>query len=200
MRPKRPSPALVIAWIALASSLGGTGYAATQIGSGQIRNRSIQGLDIKNDTISTSKIKDSAVTSQEIRNATIQRADLAADALPNPGLGAPVAVQGQTATLGPGQISGATATCPPGTTLTGGGYASVGADSEVFTNTSYGGATTWYVNLDNFDSSLTATVTAQAMCAAVAPGAVATARKVDARAARLAAEAIAVRRAAHAGG
>ena len=53
----RPSPALVIALIALFVSLGGVGYAAATIGSGQIENNSIRGKDIRNHTIGSKDVK-----------------------------------------------------------------------------------------------------------------------------------------------
>lgn len=53
----RPSPALVVALIALFVALGGVGYAATKIGSGQIRNNSVRGKDIRNRTITSKDVK-----------------------------------------------------------------------------------------------------------------------------------------------
>lgn len=47
----RPSPAMVVALIALFVALGGSSYAALRIGSAQIKNNSIQSKDIKNRTI-----------------------------------------------------------------------------------------------------------------------------------------------------
>lgn len=47
----KPSPATVMSALALFVALGGTGYAATQIGSAQIRDNSVQSRDIRNGTI-----------------------------------------------------------------------------------------------------------------------------------------------------
>jgi len=49
---KRPSPALVLALLALIVALGGTGYAATQlpknsVGSKQVKNASVKAKDLK---------------------------------------------------------------------------------------------------------------------------------------------------------
>ena len=60
---RRPSPALVVAALALFVALGGVSYAAATIGSAQIKNNSIKGKDIKNRTIKTSDI------SKKARNA-----------------------------------------------------------------------------------------------------------------------------------
>ena len=52
MRPRmsRPSPALVVASIALFVALGGTGYAAAtgSIDTREIKNSTIRGKDVKN--------------------------------------------------------------------------------------------------------------------------------------------------------
>jgi|GEM_PF-1787250 len=56
MKPRTPSPALVISIVALCVSLGGSAYAATVITSKQIKNGTIQGVDIKNGTILSSKL------------------------------------------------------------------------------------------------------------------------------------------------
>ena len=52
-RPHRPSPAMVIALIALFVALGGTGYAAAtgSIDSREIKNSSIQGTDVKDKSL-----------------------------------------------------------------------------------------------------------------------------------------------------
>lgn len=55
MKLRTPSPALVISFIALAVALGGSAYAATVITSSQIRNGTIQNVDIKKGTIQSSK-------------------------------------------------------------------------------------------------------------------------------------------------
>ena len=61
-RPRMPSPAMVVALIALSVALGGTGYAA---------------LKLPKNSVGTKQIKRNAVTSVKIKNGTIRRADLA---------------------------------------------------------------------------------------------------------------------------
>ena len=46
----------VVALMALFVALGGTSYAATRIGSKQIKNNSVRGVDIKNRTIKSRDI------------------------------------------------------------------------------------------------------------------------------------------------
>lgn len=62
MRP-RLSPGLVIAVLALVLASGGVGYAAATIGSAQIKNNSVTGIDIKNRTL----------TSADVKNASLKR-------------------------------------------------------------------------------------------------------------------------------
>ncbi len=56
MKLRPPSPALAISIIALVAACTGSAVAATAITSKQIRNGTIQGLDIKNATISSNKL------------------------------------------------------------------------------------------------------------------------------------------------
>jgi hypothetical protein len=53
---RAPSAAVIISSIALFAGLGGVGYAASTIGSPQIKNNSVQGLDIKDGTIKSADI------------------------------------------------------------------------------------------------------------------------------------------------
>jgi hypothetical protein len=54
MKLRTPSPALVISIIALCVALGGSAYAATQITSKQIKNGTIQNVDVKKGTLQSS--------------------------------------------------------------------------------------------------------------------------------------------------
>jgi len=55
-RIQRPSPALVVASLALFVSLGGVGYAAATISTSDIKNGAVTGKKIKNRTITTKDI------------------------------------------------------------------------------------------------------------------------------------------------
>ena len=70
---KRPSPALVIACLALFISLGGVSYG---VATGFIDSR-----EIKNNTIRTHAIRNNEVRGRDIRNSTIQGADVAFNTL-----------------------------------------------------------------------------------------------------------------------
>jgi hypothetical protein len=54
MKLRTPSPALVISIVSLCVALGGSAYAATQITSKNIRNGTIQNIDVKKGALQTS--------------------------------------------------------------------------------------------------------------------------------------------------
>jgi hypothetical protein len=73
----RPSPAMVVALIALFVAMGGVGYAAATIGSAQIKNNSVRGKDLKNYSITGKDIKKDGiggVTVMESRLGTVPTA------------------------------------------------------------------------------------------------------------------------------
>lgn len=70
-RAKRPSPALIIAIIALFVALGGSAYAAKKIGSNEIKANAITTGKIKKNAITTAKIKKEAVTGAKIKESSL---------------------------------------------------------------------------------------------------------------------------------
>jgi len=62
-RMRRPSPALVIACVALSVALGGTGYAVTRISGSQLVNRSVAGVKVKRDALGKAEIKEASIAS-----------------------------------------------------------------------------------------------------------------------------------------
>ena len=82
---KRPSPALVIATVALVFSLTGTGWAVTQL---------------PRNSVGTSQLKQNAVTGSKIKNGTIESGDLSSTARG--------ALRGATGPQGPAGPQGAT--------------------------------------------------------------------------------------------
>jgi hypothetical protein len=73
----QPSPAMVVALIALFMAMGGVGYAAATIGSAQIKNNSVRGKDVKNYSLTGKDIKKNGiggVTISESRLGTVPTA------------------------------------------------------------------------------------------------------------------------------
>ncbi|MDT4918498.1 MAG: hypothetical protein QOH89_3198, partial [Pseudonocardiales bacterium] len=66
-RSARPSPALVVASLALAVALGGTAFAAplrnlvASINGATIQDHSIAGVKLKNDTVTGKQVKESSL-------------------------------------------------------------------------------------------------------------------------------------------
>jgi hypothetical protein len=79
---KRPSPALVVAVLALVVAMAGTSYAATQIGSAQIKNNSVKGKDVKDGNLTGKDVKDKSLTGADIQDGSLTAADLPATAAP----------------------------------------------------------------------------------------------------------------------
>jgi hypothetical protein len=78
---RRPSPAMVVALLALFVALGGSSYAALRIGSAQIVNNSVRSKDIRNNDVRSQDIRNNDVLSKDIRNSTIRGGDVARDTL-----------------------------------------------------------------------------------------------------------------------
>lgn len=87
LRRRRPSPAMIVAMVALFVALGGGATAGivitganVQNGSltgADIRNGSLLGRDIKNGQVFSSDIRDNGVKSKDIRNGTLEEEDFA---------------------------------------------------------------------------------------------------------------------------
>jgi hypothetical protein len=80
---RRPTPALVIALLALFISLGGVSYGVATgfIDSREIKNNEIRSLDIRDNQIRSRDIRNNEVRGIDIRNSTIQSRDLAINAV-----------------------------------------------------------------------------------------------------------------------
>jgi hypothetical protein len=109
----RPSPALVLAVLALVVAMAGTSYAATQIGSAQIKNNSVKGKDVKDANLTGKDVKDKSLTGADIQDGSLTAADLPAPT-PRTCPATTFTVQGvcidKTAT-GPGTYTAALANC-----------------------------------------------------------------------------------------
>jgi hypothetical protein len=85
--PRRlPSPALVVASLALAVALGGTTYAATAL-----PKNSVGAKQLKSGSVSAAKLAKGSVTSRQIKDHTIVAADIAKGAFPAAAAGGRVA-------------------------------------------------------------------------------------------------------------
>jgi len=148
--PRLPSPAMVVAVIALLTALAGTGWAAQRLASNSVGSR-----QLKNNAVTNLKIKNGAINSDKVQAGSLLSSDFQAGQIPAgplgpvgpagsrgetgprgltglTGLTGQTGQTGQTGPRGPAgttnlsQVSGAdeinsTATCPAGQVATGGG-------------------------------------------------------------------------------
>jgi hypothetical protein len=85
----RPSPAMVVAMLALFVALGGSGYAAVQLNVKTIKNGSIPGKKLKRNTVTGKQVKESTLaTVPRARTATLLAGETADDFLPAGGTAA----------------------------------------------------------------------------------------------------------------
>ena len=68
----RPSPAMVVAVVALVGSLGGTSYAAASlaknsVGTGQLKTGAVKVTDIANNAVSSSKVKNGSLLAVDFK-------------------------------------------------------------------------------------------------------------------------------------
>ena len=81
LRRLTPSPAMVVACIALTVALGGTSYAAltlprNSVGTKQLKKNAVTTLKVKNNAITSPKVKNDAITSPKVKNNAITGADV----------------------------------------------------------------------------------------------------------------------------
>jgi hypothetical protein len=76
---RRPSPAMIVALIALFVALGGVsyGFATGEIDSREIKNNDVRSRDIRNNEIRTRDLRNNEVRGIDIRNSTVQGRDIA---------------------------------------------------------------------------------------------------------------------------
>jgi hypothetical protein len=80
---RRPSPALVIALIALFVSLSGVAYgvATGSIDSRELKNNTVRSRDLRNNDIRTRDLRNNEVRGRDLRNSTVQGRDVALNTL-----------------------------------------------------------------------------------------------------------------------
>ena len=76
---RRPSPAMIVALIALFVSLSGVSYGVATgfIDSREIKNNEVRSIDVRNNEIRTRDLRNNEVRGIDIRNSTVQGRDIA---------------------------------------------------------------------------------------------------------------------------
>jgi len=75
---RRPSPAMVVACLALLVALGGSSFAAVS----QLGRNSVGTLQLRNGAVTNPKLRNNAVTSAKVANRSLLRSDFAPGQLP----------------------------------------------------------------------------------------------------------------------
>lgn len=70
-RRARPSPAMVVALVALFAALAGTGYAASKIGKKDIARNAVRSKHIKRQQIKSAEVKNRKLRGRDIRRGTL---------------------------------------------------------------------------------------------------------------------------------
>jgi hypothetical protein len=134
---RRPSPAMVVACVALVVALGGTSYATVL----QVPRSSVGTAQLKTGAVTTKKIAANAVTGAKVRNGSLRKADFGPGQLPT----GPTGPQGPVGSPGLSAVERVEAsspnnsttpkvvqiTCPAGKRLIGGGARVNGGSPKV---------------------------------------------------------------------
>ena len=167
---------MVVALIALVIALGGTSYAAVtlprnSVGARQIRAAAVRSSEVKNRSLGLADLSIRARRALQGQRGPAGPAGPAGGAGSGSGVGtaasAALTYATTVGTVGAGEVTGATAACPAGNRVTGGGARIDSAgDSSVRETYPSQGNTAWTVRVGNDDVSGTFTYTVFAVCVA----------------------------------
>jgi hypothetical protein len=158
MKIRVPSPAMIVALIALFAALTGSAVAGALITGAQIQNASVTGLDVRRATLTGLHVKDHTLTPADFKGqlpagprgpAGPAGEQGVPGAKGDPGLPGTPGVAGveivqDTSTSSSSSSRSATVTCPAGKRLIGGGAELVGATGSLALDESYPNTTvTW---------------------------------------------------------
>ena len=152
VRVRRPSPALILASLALLIALTGTSYATVlnvpdgSVTTAKIKNGAVTTPKLKNDAVNIDKLAANAVTAAQVKNGSLLKEDFKSGQLPAgpPGPQGPRGVPGPKGAPGVSglqRVDAATssssanskavvATCPSGKRVVGGGAQVTGSGSN----------------------------------------------------------------------
>jgi hypothetical protein len=186
----RPSPAMVVAFIALFVAIGGSSYAVTRlppksVGAKQIRTGAVRTVHIARNAVTGAKIKNGSITAADIKVSSLAGVPSAAAATNATHAGAAAGVDKITYVSAPGGVppapppdaagnqptvvSGASATCPPGTLVSGGGVGVVdNTNTSVVDSFPEPGGHAWTARVDNNDPGAGHGFTVVAVCVGAA--------------------------------
>jgi hypothetical protein len=153
IRTRLPSPAMIVACVALVVALGGVSYAATVL-----PKDSVGTIQLKKKAVTASKLRKNSVTGAKVRDSSLVAADFKPGQLPagprgaqgpkgDPGLSGVAYVEKVAPPIPPGGIDGTTVQCPAGTKALSGGV--VAEDSAPIVESFPTGGEGWSVLVRN---------------------------------------------------
>ena len=134
----RPSPAMVVACLALGIALTGTSVAAVtalapnSVGTAQIKANAVTAAKIKNANVTGAKIARNAVTGAKVLNRSLTAADFVASSLPK-GPAGPTGATGPAGPAGPAGTIGPITVRQAGVAVPGGVAQNGAYDTETVT-------------------------------------------------------------------
>jgi hypothetical protein len=141
LRPRAPSPALVVAFVALVVALGGTSYAAFSlpngsVGTPQLKNKAVTNAKLGPLSVGTAKLRDGSVIGSKMNfsGVTVPNANNATNATNATRLTGVQIVRGPDVLLGPNGQGNQTVTCPTGMVAIGGNEVNDSVDPRVSLN------------------------------------------------------------------
>jgi len=185
LRLRRPSPAMVVAFIALGLALGGTSYAVVKpgknsVGTRQLRNNAVTAAKLRAGAVDSTKVRDDSLTGQDINESTLGAVPSAvqaagADRAVVTDSLAQVVYRTTTATIGPAPGNGTSsesdlteARCPEGHRVIGGGIQLLEDSMSQVDGYPSGGGTGWTGRAANDDVTAPHSFTVYAICVAAA--------------------------------
>ena|SRR5215211_3814489 len=155
--PRRPSPAMVVALVALFVAMGGSAGALVVVTSENIQNGTIRGKDIHQRTITAKRIKRNGLNGSVIKESSLGLVPLA-DSISR------VDRQSRTITMTTSSpTQSVTATCATGLTAVGGGGRLGEPDSDLLAGSYPASGNSWTAQ-GNPGSATPGTLTAYVLC------------------------------------
>jgi hypothetical protein len=168
-----PSPAMIVACVALVVALGGVSYAASvlpknSVGTVQIKKKAVTASKLRKNAVGTAKVKDGSLLATDFKAGQLPAGPRGpkgdAGAAGAPGISGYQFVTGADVAVAPGQFGTAFVDCPAGKKVIGGGGGS--EDSAAITFLGPYMNHQWAVAARN-DSAYNAHIAAWAYCANV---------------------------------
>lgn len=71
----------MVATLALFAALGGSSYAALRVGSREIRDNSVRGIDLRNNDVRGADVRNGSLSGRDVKNRSLTNRDIAAETL-----------------------------------------------------------------------------------------------------------------------